>query len=203
MIEPSPLQSPVTDIVCSNCGAALNPASKFCNMCGTPVGTTVAIANVPEELPSRTVEPVITPHQDDYAIVQEGAKAEYRPYDSGIRTGVLDTPRRPKKGMPVVGVAVLLLVLILGAAAGWYFWGVDTVVACSPFDAKASLDGEELTPDTPGRFSIPHLSRGPHTLKVQRDGYGPTVQTLDFPMTSISEYVNVRLSPQQKTNKAR
>ena len=203
VIEPHPPPSLVTDIVCSNCGAALNPASKFCNMCGTPVGTTVAIANVPEELSSPSVDPVITRQQDDYALVQEGAKTEYRPYDSGIRTGVLDTPRRTKKGLPLVGIAVLLLVLILGSAAGWYFWGVDTVVACSPFDAKASLDGVELAPDTPGRFSIPHLSRGPHTLKVQRDGYDPTVQTLDFPVTSISEYVNVRLSPQQKANRAR
>ena len=206
VIEPPPPPSPVTDIVCSSCGATLNAGSRFCNMCGTPVGTTVTAAKVPEvpeELPSRTVEPLAAQPADDYAIVKDAERAEYRPYESASRTGVLDTTRRPKKGLPAVAVAVLLLVLIVGAAAGWYFWGVDTVVACSPFDAKASLDGVELTPDTPGRFSIPHLARGPHTLKVQRDGYGSTVQTLDFPMTSISEYVNVRLSPLQKTNKPR
>jgi hypothetical protein len=90
-------------------------------------------------------------------------------------------------------VLILLLVIVLGALGGWYFWGVDTVVVVSPPDARVFLDGQELSPHGDGRYEIQHLSRKAHVLKVKRPGFADTLQRLDFPLTSFNEWVNVTL----------
>ena len=93
---------------------------------------------------------------------------------------------------------LIVLLLFLAGGTGWYFWGVNTVIVCTPFDSRVFLDEIELTPETPGRFTIEHLSRNPHMLKVQRSGYSESYLSLDFPLTSSCEFVNIRLTPLPK-----
>lgn len=96
-------------------------------------------------------------------------------------------------------VLVLLLLIIVGGFGGWYFMGVETVIVCSPPDVTAFLDDKELVPTSYGRYVIPHLSRQPHLLRVQRAGFADTIERLDFPMTSRHEWVNVKLVPRRST----
>lgn len=98
-----------------------------------------------------------------------------------------------RSGKMGIVVTILLLVIIIGALGGWYFWGVETIVVCSPPTARVFLDGQELATSSPGRFVIPHLSRKSHLLKVKNPGYADTIQRLDFPLTSFNEWVNVTL----------
>ena len=95
-------------------------------------------------------------------------------------------------------VMILLLIIVLGAAGGWYFWGVETVVVCSPPNVTVSLDGQEIQPESLGRYVIPHLSRKTHFLKVQSPGFADTIEKLDFPLTSLHEWVNVTLISKRK-----
>ncbi|HEY2168104.1 MAG TPA: hypothetical protein VGJ30_00645 [Candidatus Angelobacter sp.] len=93
-------------------------------------------------------------------------------------------------------MALILLVVIVGAGfSAWYFWGVETIVVCSPPDVTVFLDNKELAPTSYGRYVIPHLSRQPHLLRVQRAGFADTIERLDFPMTSLHEWVNIKLVP--------
>jgi hypothetical protein len=94
-----------------------------------------------------------------------------------------------------VTAVLLVAVLLTGVGAGWYFWGVETVVVCTPPDVKVFLDGAELTPESPGRFVVPHLARGRHILKVQRAGYSEVTQIIDPPLSTTNEWVNIRLAP--------
>jgi hypothetical protein len=102
-------------------------------------------------------------------------------------------PRQASGGGFGVVVLVLLLVIVAGVCGGWYFWGVETVVVCSPPGVTVFLDDKELAPASFGRYVIPHLSRQTHFLKVQRSGFADTIQRLDFPMTSLHEWVNIKL----------
>jgi predicted amidophosphoribosyltransferase len=96
-------------------------------------------------------------------------------------------------------VVLVLLFLIVGGLGGWYFMGVETVIVCSPPDVTVFLDNKELPPTSYGRYVIPHLSRQPHLLRVQRPGFADTIERLDFPMTSLHEWVNVKLVPRRST----
>jgi hypothetical protein len=96
-------------------------------------------------------------------------------------------------------VLVLLLVIVIGALGGWYFMGVETVIVCSPPDVTVFLDDKELAPASYGRYVVPHLSRQPHLLRVQRAGFADTIERLDFPMTSSREWVNIKLVPRRQT----
>jgi hypothetical protein len=96
---------------------------------------------------------------------------------------------------------VILILLAVIAATGfgaWYFWGVETVVVCSPPNVRVYLDDKEITPTSYGRYVIPHVSRKPHLLKVQSPGFADTIQRLDFPLTSSQEWVNIRLVPSRR-----
>jgi hypothetical protein len=95
-------------------------------------------------------------------------------------------------------VMVLLLVIVLGACGGWYFWGVETVIVSSPPDVTVFLDGQELAPTSYGRYVIPHLSRKTHFVRVQRPGFADTIQRLEFPLTSLHEWVNIKLVPSRQ-----
>ena len=75
--------------------------------------------------------------------------------------------------------------------------GVETVIVCSPPDVTVFLDDKELAPTSYGRYVIPHLSRQPHLLRVQRAGFADTIERLDFPMTSLHEWVNIKLVPRR------
>ena len=102
-------------------------------------------------------------------------------------------PTQPSGGAFRVVVLILLLVIVAGAFGGWYFWGVETVIVCSPPDVRVFLDDKELTPSSYGRYVIPHLSRQSHLLKVQRPGFADTLQRLDFSLASLHEWVNIKL----------
>jgi hypothetical protein len=95
-------------------------------------------------------------------------------------------------------VLVLFLLIILGVAGAWYFWGVETIVVCSPPNVKVFLDEKEIAPESYGRYVIPHLSRKLHLLKIQSPGFADTIQRLDFPLTSSHEWVNIRLVPSHR-----
>jgi hypothetical protein len=101
-----------------------------------------------------------------------------------------------------VVVLVLLLVIVLAACGGWYFWGVETVIVSSPPDVTVFLDDKELAPASYGRYVIPHLSRQTHFLKVQSPGFADTIQRLDFPLTSLHEWVNIKLVPSRQIRPA-
>ena len=112
-------------------------------------------------------------------------------------TPSLYPPAQPGGGAFRVIVLVLLLLIVIGGFGGWYFIGVETVIVCSPPDVKVFLDDKELAPTSYGRYVIPHLSRQPHLLKVQRAGFADTIERLDFPMTSLHEWVNIKLVPRR------
>jgi hypothetical protein len=213
--EPSPAMREKGDITCSQCGATLPHGSKFCNICGNAVGASAMLRpTTPQAIPlqesSVPVPPTMALPPPEptrrYTILPEIGKENETPsmlpepaaamssWETAqpLRKEVRVSRRKP---WGVIIIALLAIVLLAGAATTWYYWGVNTVIVCSPYDAKVFLDGEELSPDTPGRFSVDHLPRGPHTLKVQRDGYSDSFMNLDFPMTSASEWVNVRLTP--------
>jgi hypothetical protein len=96
-------------------------------------------------------------------------------------------------------VLVLLLIIVIGGLGGWYFMGVETVIVCSPPDVTVFLDDKELAPTSYGRYVVPHLSRQPHLLRVQRPGFADTIERLDFPLTSLHEWVNIKLVPRRPT----
>jgi len=100
-------------------------------------------------------------------------------------------------------VLILLLLIVAGAFGGWYFWGVETVIVCSPPDVRLFLDDKELQPSSYGRYVVPHLSRQSHLLKVQRTGFADTIQKLDFPLTSTQEWVNIKLVPRRQLEPGR
>jgi hypothetical protein len=108
-------------------------------------------------------------------------------------------PAQPGGGPFRVIVLILLLLILLGGLGAWYFMGVETVIVCSPPDVKVFLDDKELPPTSYGRYVIPHLSRQPHLLRVQRAGFADTIERLDFPMTSLHEWVNIKLVPRRQT----
>jgi hypothetical protein len=100
-------------------------------------------------------------------------------------------------------VLILLLLIVAGAFGGWYFWGVETVIVCSPPDVRLFLDDKELQPSSYGRYVVSHLSRQSHLLKVQRTGFADTIQKLDFPLTSTQEWVNIKLVPHRQLEPSR
>jgi hypothetical protein len=106
-------------------------------------------------------------------------------------------PAQPGGGAFRIIVLVLLLLIVVGGLGGWYFMGVETVIVCSPPDVTVFLDAKELAPTSYGRYVIPHLSRQPHLVRVQRTGFADTIERLDFPMTSRHEWVNVKLVPRR------
>jgi hypothetical protein len=110
---------------------------------------------------------------------------------------------QPRRGAFRLIVGVLLLLIVASAFGGWYFWGVETVIVCSPPDVKVFLDDQELTPTSYGRYVIPHLSRKPHVLTVQRPGCADTIERLDFPLSSSHEWVNIRLVRSGQTSPGR
>ena len=112
-------------------------------------------------------------------------------------------PAQPGGGTFRTIVLILLLLIVVGGLGGWYFMGVETVIVCSPPDVTVFLDNKELPPTSYGRYVIPHLSRQPHLLRVQRAGFADTIERLDFPMTSLHEWVNVKLVPRRQTRPSR
>lgn len=112
-------------------------------------------------------------------------------------------PAQPGGGAFRIIVLILLIVIVVCGFAGWYFMGVETVIVCSPPDVTVFLDDKELAPTSYGRYVVPHLSRQPHLLKVQRAGFADTIERLDFPFTSLHEWINIKLVPRRQTRPSR
>jgi predicted amidophosphoribosyltransferase len=142
-----------------------------------PTRAVVAAESAVERYPVKPAPPVVAPlyaRPSDYQTAQ------------------------PRTGTFRAVVLFLLLLIVVGGFGGWYFMGVETVIVCSPPDVAVFLDGKELAPTSYGRYVIPNLSRQPHLLRVQRAGFADTIERLDFPLTSLHEWVNIKLVPRRK-----
>lgn len=143
-----------------------------------------------ETTPSEVAVPPAMEPAPQIAAPPYAAPSEYR-------------PEQPRTGAFRLIVFILLLIIVAGAFGGWYFWGVETVIVCSPPDVQVFLDDQELAPTSYGRYVIPHLPRKAHVLKVQRSGYADTIEKLDFPLSSSREWVNIRLVRSRPTRSVR
>jgi hypothetical protein len=208
--------------VCTSCGTALEPESRFCTSCGQPTSGSDAITAgpVPSAVPasqtshaieSASAEPttapipaatVAAPPTPTGTVPEDAATQpaapQIAPPVSIYAAPSSYSPEQPGGGAFRIVVLILLLVIVVGAFGGWYFWGVETVIVCSPPDVRVLLDDKELAPSSYGRYVIPHLSRQSHLLKVQRPGFADTIQKLDFPLSSTQEWVNIKLVPRRQ-----
>lgn len=203
LAKAAPAPAPVsTARTCPACHAPAEASSAFCTSCGQSLSAGKAA-------PERTI-PVVTENTIPVAAPVGIAPAAVPPPPT-YQTLPQPTPPQPSEpsysdsryqqppqpGGGKFGLVVLILLVVIAAAGlgAWYFWGVETIVVCSPPDVRVFLDEKEITPASYGRYVIPHLSRKPHLLKVQSPGFADTVQRLDFPLSSSQEWVNVRLVP--------
>ena len=212
---PVPAPAP-SSAFCTSCGARLEPGISFCTGCGQPVPESSASA--PERtvnVASATQVPAATPPADAMPVPATAVAPALMPVEAApIQTAPEPAPQVAaisyatqtgyEPSQPASGgkfravVLVLLLVIVAGACGGWYFWGVETVIVSSPPGVTVFLDDKELAPASYGRYVVPHLSRKTHFLKVQSPGFADTIQRLDFPLTSLHEWVNVKLVPSRQ-----
>ncbi len=198
----------VTRPICSSCGAQVDLGSVFCTNCGQRMAQPAVVEEAPpsptEPAPiavaapslavdTAIVQPSVTAHEDAAAQPVPPAAPEIAPPIYATPTDY--SPAQPGGGGFRTVVLILLLVIVAGAFGGWYFWGVETVIVCSPPDVRVFLDDKELQPSSYGRYVVPHLSRQTHLLRVQRPGFADTLQRLDFSLTSLHEWVNIKLVP--------
>ena len=209
--------------VCSACGAQADPGFAFCTNCGQRIAAQALAdpapaASVAEPIAAATAAPPVpvdvtpmpaassasaTPVAAETAAaptVTVPEEAVTQPAAPQLSPPIYAAPSDYPPAQPAGGafriiVLILLLVIVVGAFGGWYFWGVETVIVCSPPDVRVFLDDKELAPASYGRYVVPHLSRQSHLLKVQRPGFADTIQKLDFPLTSTQEWVNIKLVP--------
>ena len=211
--------------VCSACGAQADPGFAFCTNCGQRIAAQALAepAPVPAEVDAAATTAAATPAAVDASPAPAAsstfttpaaetaaatpAPAVTVPEDAATQPAApqiaspiyaapsVYPPAQPDGGAFRMVVLILLLAIVVGACGGWYFWGVETIIVCSPPDVRVFLDDKELAPASYGRYVVPHLSRQSHLLKVQRPGFADTLQRLDFPLTSLHEWVNIKLVP--------
>jgi hypothetical protein len=164
---------------------------------------------MPRAIESASAEPAKAPFSAETVTVPPAPSvttpedAATQPAAPQIVPPVYATPTNYSSAQPGGGafrvvLLILLLVIVAGAFGGWYFWGVETVIVCSPPDVRVFLDDKELAPSSYGRYVVPHLSRQSHLLKVQRPGFADTLQRLDFSVASLHEWVNIKLVPSRQ-----
>jgi double zinc ribbon protein len=201
----------VTRPICSACGAQVDLGSVFCTSCGQRMAQPAAMESAPAPseappivavtAPPLAVDAVTLPPAPSVAVAEDAATQSAAAPQ--IAPPVYATPADYSLAQPVGGafrtvVLILLFVIAAGAFGGWYFWGVETVIVCSPPDVRVFLDDKEIQPSSYGRYVVPHLSRQSHLLKVQRPEFADTIQKLDFPLTSTREWVNIKLIPRRQ-----
>lgn len=169
-----------------------------------PVSTTPPPSRV-ESTPIATAESPLVEDRQVVAVPVKPAPVQPAPQ---VAAPIYATPSDYPPAQPGGGafravVLILLLLILIGGLGGWYFMGVETVIVCSPPDVTVYLDNKELAPTSYGRYVIPHLSRQPHLLKVQRPGFADMIERLDFSMTSLHEWVNIKLVPRRQTRPLR
>jgi hypothetical protein len=202
--------------VCSSCGAQGDPDSAFCTECGqrlarsaptaeaTPVsssGVSPAIAQpqIAPIVPESTVAPPVTAAVTAESLVEQDSVKPAQQLTAPVyATPVEYQPAQPRGGGFRTVIIILLLLILIGGFGGWYFMGVETIIVSSPPDVTVFLDDKELAPASYGRYVIPHLSRSAHLLRVQRPGFADTIQRLDFPLSSLHEWVNIKLVPRRQ-----
>ena len=176
---------------CPACGAPVETSSAFCTSCGqrlpaeTPAPSNTAAATAPVSPATAAVPPPST------------YQAPSQPSETSS-SFTYQQPQQPDGGKFGLMVVALLVVIVGAGFGGWYFWGVETVIVCSPPDVRVFLDEKEVQPSSYGRYVVPHLSRQSHLLKVQSPGFADTIQKLDFPLTSAHEWVNIKLVPRRR-----
>jgi len=164
-----------------------------------PIKTTPALSSIEAASAASAVAPLAQPDPIEQAPVKPAPQVAAPLY----ATPSDYPPAQPGGSSFRVIVLILLLLIVLGGLGGWYFMGVETVIVCSPPDVTVFLDNKELAPTSYGRYVIPHLSRQTHLLRVQRAGFADTIERLDFPLTSLHEWVNIRLVPRRTTRPSR
>lgn len=215
MAKAAPAAAPVSAArTCLSCGATADPSSAFCTICGARLS---AAAAAPEATPPSPPPNVAATSQTAVAaapsLVDAKAAPEATPEpepapEPTVRSAPASessyppqnayAPQQPSSGGKFGLVILILLIVIAGGGLGaWYFWGVETIVVCSPPDVTVFLDEKEIAPTSYGRYVIPHLSRKEHLLKIQSPGFADTLQRLDFPLISSQEWVNIKLVPSQ------
>lgn len=214
-VEPSAAVT-VTRPVCSSCGAQADPDSAFCTECGQKIATepvpVVDTVSVPAALSALSAQTPVTPTLVQ-PVVTVPLPVESTPAEEPVPPAVEPAPQlaapvyvTPREYQPAqlsggalrMIVVILVLLILVGGFGGWYFMGVETVIVSSPPDVTVYLDDKELAPASYGRYVVPHLSRSAHLLRVQRPGFADTIQRLDFPLSSLHEWVNIKLVPRRQ-----
>jgi len=203
----------VTRPTCSACGAQVDLGSVFCTNCGQRMAQAPVIEETASTPAQAEPAPITATAAAAPLAVAPPAQSVTTPEDAAnqpapstppqIAPPIYATPTDYSPAQPGGGpfravMLILLLVVVVGAFGAWYFWGVETVIVCSPPDVRVFLDDKELAPESFGRYVIPHLSRQSHLLKVQRQGFADTIQRLDFPLSSTQEWVNIKLVPSRQ-----
>jgi hypothetical protein len=198
---------------CTSCGTRLEPGIQFCTGCGAPVAagesaprsaaepaTEQAVATPAAAPVAATAAPHIDPVAEAVPKLPaaEPASPSTQPSYPAPAPSAHPPTQQETGGKFGLVVFILLLIIVGGVLGGWYFWGVETIVVCSPPDVKVFLDDQEIAATSYGRYVIPHLSRKTHLLKVQKPGFADTIERLDFPLTSSREWVNIRLVPSRQ-----
>jgi rRNA maturation endonuclease Nob1 len=212
--------------VCTSCCANLEPGTRFCTSCGQPAPESSRIAadqkssetpvtQQPEAdqpsaaatAPAIAPEPVVAASASSEREVAPETPVQPQPVPQ-VAPPLYAAPSEYQPTQPGgsafrIAVLILLVVIVAGALGSWYFWGVETIIVSSPPDVTVFLDDKELAQSSYGRYVIPHLSRQSHLLKVQRMGFADTIQRLDFPLTSLHEWVNIKLVPSRQLRSPR
>lgn len=206
--QAAPAPAPVSSVkTCQSCGATADLSSAFCTICGGRLqASAAAIDTTPLPQPPEISAPIqaaaapvnTTPAAAPAVPTQPAPPAPPSPSESSYPAPAAYPQSQQPGGKFGVVILILLAVIAATSFGAWYFWGVETVVVCSPPNVRVYLDDKEITPTSYGRYVIPHVSRKPHLLKVQSPGFADTIQRLDFPLTSSQEWVNIRLVPSRR-----
>jgi hypothetical protein len=201
----------------------LAPGTGFCTTCGqptsgsgaitaAPAASVMASSQTPRAIEFSSAEPAKAPAPEESAVApllppvtapEDAATQPAPPAAPQIAPPIYAAPSEYPPAQSSGGafrliVLILLLLIVFGGFGGWYFWGVETVIVCSPPDVRVFVDDKELQPSSYGRYVIPHLSRQTHLLRVQRPGFADTLQRLDFSLASLHEWVNIKLVPSRR-----
>lgn len=151
---------------CPACGTAVKPDWVFCKSCAAPLSTTETAQF------SRTANaPIIAP-QSYEAVTSPAAR-----------------PAARNKALLGAGAALLIVLLL-----GWYMLGVSVEIKPQPADARVFIDGNPIAARQPGESQTSvRLSRGEHSVRVERDGFESQSQTLSLGLTETSRVLELNL----------
>lgn len=161
LVQETPAPQPPADIVCPSCHAPLNPGARFCPRCGAAVGegavqppAAVLPAAVPPTVPaSPQIPPPIPPAFHTPPIAPKPAPP-------------------PKKGFPILPVAIIGGLVLLCVCAG----GVIALTqlwdklpwAAKPTDTVVLTEAPIVTTETPPATIEPQPTDTPTSEAVQR-----------------------------------